>query len=281
MVKHYFNKKFCLSLAVMFVCVAVSLIVFTTTIRQPSSASKPLDDRFSLDLSRQSGESSSKEQTIALDVETIPTYDGYIFLGYAWEATARTPIYVYDADTNTFTPNLITLTGDNPQRVLYAIWKDPEGLDIYYLQEMNSTICASMTARKVYTLVDNRDNVSYPVAKNDNGYCWMLKDLEYGSTGANHTYSSRSSALSACPSGGWSLPTSTRADSWSAMLVERGIIATGNYAVGGYYWLDGQTSVGDYFWYGGCSYSSYTNTTSCSCTGWYSTPSPTKVRCVY
>lgn len=57
---------------------------------------------------------------------------------------------------------------------------------IKYLQEMNQTVCDSMTVDQQYHLLDARDGKDYPVARRRMGAtgnktsCWMEKDLSIG-----------------------------------------------------------------------------------------------------
>lgn len=171
------------------VVVLVVIVLFFSlgagpSLNNTSSNNKSLGDRFALDLSSQIEQNTDDQ--LVLDVDTIPTYDGYIFLGYAWEATARTPEYTYNANTNTFTPATITLRSDNPNRTLYAVWKSTiirDIADATYLQDMNADVCNSMTLDKQYTLTDKRDNKTYTVAKlkmtpdGTRSTCWMTQDL--------------------------------------------------------------------------------------------------------
>lgn len=57
---------------------------------------------------------------------------------------------------------------------------------IKYVQEMNQTVCSSMTLDQQYNLIDARDSKIYPVARRKMGTdgiktdCWMEKDLSVG-----------------------------------------------------------------------------------------------------
>ena len=239
-----------------------------------------LANRFSVDIIPQS---SNTNDILALDVDTIPTNPGYLFLGYAWDSTATVPDYKYNSSTNTFTPSSITLTNTNPNRTLYAVWAAPTTYTLNYnatggenapasesrtsfnnqetfnintttipyktvsepeptpepttptilsitnMQEMTSTICASMPINEVYTLTDSRDGNSYQITHTADGHCWMLDDLKYNDKAYvvqnGNYYYRRSDVPSACPSG-WDPP--THADYYFGTMIN-GEISTFDY----------------------------------------------------
>ena len=167
--------------AILSLSLSLSLSGSNTRI-ETNSNNNSLSNRFSLDLTTLS-QNNNEEEIIALDIDTVPTNDGYIFLGYAWNKNATTPDYVYNSSNKTFTPNSITLNSSDPDKTLYAVWKDSfeSGLSISYLQDMNSSICSSMptatTTTGTYKLKDRRDNKIYTIAKMADGKCWMTQNL--------------------------------------------------------------------------------------------------------
>ncbi len=67
-------------------------------------------------------------------------------------------------------------------------YQDTEGNYYYSMQDMDSTICASVDRKGVATatqLVDMRDNNLYWVAKLDDGNCWMTSNLDLDIGGTN------------------------------------------------------------------------------------------------
>ena len=67
---------------------------------------------------------SSYEFTIS--TETIPSLNGYTFLGYSDTSGSTTPDYVYNAVSGTFTPSTITInsSGQSTTKTIYAVFEE-------------------------------------------------------------------------------------------------------------------------------------------------------------
>lgn len=136
---------------------------------------------------------------------TEPTRATYSFLGWCDQIpTADSSGYLA-----TVCPGHTYQTGDmltiDPEQYetnlnLYAYWDPtsfdeayqiagktkPSGSSYYSMQDMASSICASVTDRQTGTLRDVRDNKDYTVAK-INTYCSMTQNLNFASTTINST----------------------------------------------------------------------------------------------
>ncbi|MBR2831002.1 InlB B-repeat-containing protein [Candidatus Saccharibacteria bacterium] len=128
---------------------------------------------------------------------TIPTYEGYNFLGWCSVATSDNTCsgttYSYDESTTSFNPSTITLTQTNLatstiSSTLYAIWELAAKTDISQLETMQDfaslsgqeyvAVLSSMTEGQSYQLKDSRDDKTYNIAKLKGGNVWLQDNLQ-------------------------------------------------------------------------------------------------------
>ena len=117
----------------------------------------------------------SIEMTLPMGTEA-PTLAGKNFLGWALTADANLPDF-------SNTEDLLTLIPGEPTTI-YAVWRTPCNpsasniSEAVCMQDVNSTVAATMTAGTAYQLMDYRDGKNYFIAK-INGVVWMTQNLDF------------------------------------------------------------------------------------------------------
>ena len=146
-----------------------------------------------------SSESNSYEFTIS--TSTIPSLDGYIFLGYSDTSGSIIPNYSYNSTSGSFTPSTITVssTGQSTTKTIYAVFKEatcPAG-HICYLDNgadggVNTMANQSASSNSTATLIpSNYSKTGYGFA----GWATETEDAVYGPNATISTGDLSSSGL--------------------------------------------------------------------------------------
>lgn len=103
----------------------------------------------------------TKPYTIAVSLDSHYDFDG-------WSTTADGTLVSTTISPTTYTvTSTATLTAAATYRTTTL-----------YIQNLNPLLCSSIPR----TVIDNRDNEAYTIARLNDGNCWMLDDLRLGST---------------------------------------------------------------------------------------------------
>ena len=218
---------------------------------------------------------------------TIPTYEGYNFLGWCSTATSDNTCsgttYSYDESTTSFNPSTITLTQTNLatstiSSSLYAIWELAAKTDISQLETMQDfaslnaqeyvAVLGSMTEGQSYQLKDSRDDKTYNIAKLKGGNVWLQDNLQLdiAANKANITSANTNAddtALGYLKNGGGSSPyttaaaANTSASSWSGATRYTTAMYNTEYADYDASYGDGTHKSGYYYNYCAASAGSY------------------------
>ena len=150
-------------------CVAIAPNEFTLTFDNAGGNGSPQDYHVV-----------SWDESVSIDVSKVmdgaPTKPNLELVGWSTNPNATMPEYVYAGDQ-------ITLMPGEPVTV-YAIWRKPcnsaatDIADAVCMQDINSTIAATMTTGQQYQLMDYRDGKNYWIAKLADGNVWMTQNLD-------------------------------------------------------------------------------------------------------
>ena len=174
--------------------------------------------------------SKNNSYEFTISTSTIPSLNGYTFLGYSDASGETTPDYAYDAATGTFTPSTITVnsSGQSTTKTIYVVFQEdtcPAGYICYFENGANGGISTmanqSATSNSTATLVPpNFSRTGYGFA----GWTTETGDVVYGPNATISTGDLSSSGLKLYAK--W-VPSSGNLQSWTGCnsMVQNDVIA--------------------------------------------------------